>query len=190
MSLRYALMRRAAESRFRRAAARIEIGNGAQIRSYALRPARGGLFVLGENSIFAGRISMDREDACIRIGARSFIGKGLIVAAQSVEIGADVLMSWNCTIIDHQSHHIEFAKRSADVTNWLADKKDWSNVTIEPVRIGDKVWIGFGVSILPGVTIGEGAVVGAGSVVTRDVEPWTVVAGNPARKIKELPRPV
>lgn len=49
-----------------------------------------------------------------------------------------------------------------------------------PVRIADWVWIGVDAIVLPGVTVGEGAVVGAASVVTRDVEPYTVVAGNPA----------
>ncbi|MBV8923397.1 DapH/DapD/GlmU-related protein, partial [Bradyrhizobium sp.] len=56
-----------------------------------------------------------------------------------------------------------------------------------PVVIADKVWIGFNASILKGVTIGEGAVVGACSVVTRDVPPFAVVAGNPARVIRTLP---
>lgn len=54
------------------------------------------------------------------------------------------------------------------------------------VIIGNDVWIGAGAIIMNGVTIGEGAIVGAGSVVTRDVPPFTVVAGNPARIIKEL----
>ena len=49
----------------------------------------------------------------------------------------------------------------------------------------NNVWIATGAIILPGVTVGEGAVVGAGSVVARDVPPWTVVAGNPAREIKK-----
>lgn len=53
-----------------------------------------------------------------------------------------------------------------------------------PVRIGDDVWIGAGVIILKGVSIGDGAVIAAGSVVTRDVEAYAIVAGNPARKIK------
>ena len=54
-----------------------------------------------------------------------------------------------------------------------------------PITICDGVWIGARAIILPGVTIGEGAVVGAGAVVTHDVEPWSVVAGNPAKEIKK-----
>ena len=53
------------------------------------------------------------------------------------------------------------------------------------VIIGDRVWIGYRAIVLPGVTIGEGAVVGAGAVVTRDVSPYTIVAGNPAKVIGE-----
>ena len=54
-----------------------------------------------------------------------------------------------------------------------------------PITIGDGVWIGARAIILPGVTIGEGAVVAAGAVVTKDVEPWAVVAGNPAKVVKQ-----
>ena len=55
-----------------------------------------------------------------------------------------------------------------------------------PVTLGDRVWIGGGATILPGVTIGDDAVVGAGSVVTRDVPAAAVVAGNPARVLREI----
>lgn len=57
-------------------------------------------------------------------------------------------------------------------------------LTYAPVIVGPQVWIAARAFIGPGVTIGEGAVVGACAVVTKDVEPWTVVAGNPARFIK------
>lgn len=52
-----------------------------------------------------------------------------------------------------------------------------------PVSVGDRAWIGFRAIVLPGITIGEGAVVGAGAVVSRDVPPFVIVAGNPARQI-------
>jgi len=57
-----------------------------------------------------------------------------------------------------------------------------------PITMGDYAWIGINSTILPGVTIGEGAVVAASSVVTKDVPPYTVVAGCPAVKIKERAR--
>lgn len=53
-----------------------------------------------------------------------------------------------------------------------------------PITIGDGVWIGARAIILPGITIGEGAIVAAGAVVTKDVAPWSVVAGNPAKVVK------
>ncbi len=59
---------------------------------------------------------------------------------------------------------------------------------MRPVVIGDHVWIGARALICPGVTIGEGAVVGAGAVVTRDVAPYAIVAGNPARVIGQRTR--
>lgn len=59
-------------------------------------------------------------------------------------------------------------------------------ITCKPVKICRKAWIGAGATILPGVTVGENAVVGAGSVVTHDVPPNTIVAGNPARFIKNI----
>jgi acetyltransferase-like isoleucine patch superfamily enzyme len=80
--------------------------------------------------------------------------------------------------------------RRKDPVNLLEKKipMDWSSVRSKPVRIESDVWIGFKSSIMKGVTIGRGAVVAAGSVVTKDVLPYTLVAGNPSRFIRELPR--
>ena len=59
-----------------------------------------------------------------------------------------------------------------------------------PVRIEDNVFIFSNALVMPGVTIGEGAIVLAGSVVTKDVEPWTIVGGNPAKRIRERSRDI
>lgn len=56
------------------------------------------------------------------------------------------------------------------------------------IHVGEDCWLGGNVTVLPGVRIGQGSTVGAGSVVTKDVPPYTVVAGNPARKIRDVPR--
>ncbi|WP_263358973.1 acyltransferase [Acidicapsa ligni] len=71
--------------------------------------------------------------------------------------------------------------------DWYHGKKDWKTVILKPVRICDKSWIGLNAIVLKGVEIGEGAVVAAGSVVTKNVPSWTVVAGNPAKVIREIP---
>ena len=55
-----------------------------------------------------------------------------------------------------------------------------------PIHVGDTVWIGGGVRVLPGVSIGEGAVIGSGSVVTKDIPPRVIAAGNPCRVIREI----
>ena len=106
------------------------------------------------------------------------------------------MFSWGCTVMDNDAHSLNWRDRVNDVMDWkkgLEERKiglykNWSNVEASPVVIQDKCWIGFNVIILKGVTIGEGAVVAAGSVVTKDVAPYTLVAGNPARFIKDLPR--
>jgi len=86
--------------------------------------------------------------------------------------------------MDHDAHSLLFKNRKNDVVHWQA--LDWDAVGKAPVSIGDKCWIGAKSIILKGVRIGEGAIVGAGSVVTKNVPPWTIVAGNPARVIREL----
>ena len=165
--------------------ATIDISPHAKVDYRALRRHAGYLRV-GEGSIVEGRVVSDRQGSVVSIGRNTFIGGSTIVCAERIEIGDDVLISWGCTIVDHDSHALLWRDRRDDVRDWFAGKKDWSAVTIKPVSIRDKAWIGFNTIVLKGVTIGEGAVVGAGSVVTRDVAPFTVVAGNPARVIRSL----
>jgi len=131
-------------------------------------------------------VVFERESTRLSIGDRCFIGKGIISVAEDIEIGNDVLVSWGVTITDHNSHSVKFSDRRRDVADWHARNKNWTGVKTGKVVIQDKAWIGFNAIILKGVTIGEGAIVGAGSVVTKDVPPFTIVAGNPARVVREL----
>lgn len=142
--------------------------------------------IIGEGAIFEGHISADRNGCLVSIGANSFVGGSRLVCAERIEIGDDVLVSWGCTIVDHHSHALAWSGRKNDVREWYAGRKSWEGVKIAPVIIRDRAWIGFNAIILAGVTIGEGAVVGGGSVVTRDVPPMTIVAGNPARPVREI----
>jgi acetyltransferase-like isoleucine patch superfamily enzyme len=97
-------------------------------------------------------------------------------SAESVTIGKNVLVASNVLISDFD-HVLEPGGIPVTKSNKLISR---------PVKIEDNCWIGQNVVILKGVTIGHDSVIGANSVVTRDVPPCSVVAGNPARIIKNL----
>lgn len=101
---------------------------------------------------------------------RAIVGPGAYVYNKAmVTMGDDCVLSQNS----------ELCTASHDITSLLLPVKN------APISLGDKVWVASHVFIGPGVTIGEGAVVGARAAVFKDVEPWTVVGGNPARVIKK-----
>lgn len=105
------------------------------------------------------------------IGERNVINSGCLFDGRkfSIRTGSNVSIGPKATILTlgHDPRSATFEDRGGDVV------------------IGDRVWIGYRAIVLPGVTIGEGAVIGAGAVVTKDVEPYVIVGGNPARKIGE-----
>lgn len=151
---------------------------------------------IGEKSMIDSSFVFETESGHISVGNRVHIGGGTqLISRDGITIGNDVIIAWNCTIYDHNSHSVLWEERKDDVTlEWESAKsgnsplcnKNWSVVKSAPIHICDKAWLGFGVTVLKGVTIGEGAVVAAGSVVTKDVPPYTVVGGNPAALIRTL----
>lgn len=153
--------------------------------------------VIGDQCMINGHFVFEKESGKITIGNRVHIGNSTFISISGIEIGDDVTIAWGCTIYDHNSHSINWSERKDDTLQELKDykmfgdstrNKDWLNVKTAPIRIKNKAWIGFGVTILKGVTIGEGAVVAAGSVVTHDVAPYTLIGGNPAQVIKYIER--
>ena len=149
---------------------------------------------VGERGMLNIKIVFESVQGQVTIGDRVYIGGGTIICRENVTIGSDVTMAWGVSIYDHNSNSLDWRARAKTVRHFYEnygkpgcyEAIDWSGVASAPIVIEDKVWIGFDAVILKGVRIGEGAVVGARAVVTRDVEPYTVVAGNPARVIKQL----
>ena len=130
---------------------------------------------IGKNVVFQFRTEI-RGIHRLRIGAGTIIGDNALLAAQrGLTIGKNVNLSSNVSIYSGAHDHRDPYFRSTPTTT-------------RPITIGDRVWIGSNAVILTGVNIGEGAVVCAGCVVTKDVEPYAVVAGIPAKKVNERPR--
>ena len=111
----------------------------------------------------------------IEIGCNTVINRGTYLDGRdTLKIGNNVNVSHGSLIqtLTHDPHNPDFV------------------CLCKPVVIEDHVWIGARAIILPGVTIGEGAVIGAGSVVTRNVPPYTIAVGSPARVVKDRSREI
>lgn len=151
---------------------------------------------VGKDAMLGCVLSFESEAGKVIIGERTFIGNTQIICRSKVEIGDNVFIAWGGYIYDHNSHSVDYKERVNDINQQLKDykggknlilNKNWDVVDSKPIKICSHAWIGMNCIILKGVTIGEGAIVGAGSVVTKDVPAWTVVGGNPAKVVKELP---
>ncbi|MGM9551172.1 MAG: acyltransferase [Clostridia bacterium] len=128
-----------------------------------------GVVTLGDRVLLHRYVKLSAFGGKIEIGNNSYIGdRTEIHSGKMVKIGNNVNIAWDCNILDRDYHAFE---SECEV--------------VKPVVIEDHVWIGARSMVLKGVTIGEGAVVAAGSVVTKDVPGRCLVAGNPAKVIKE-----
>ncbi len=188
MNPRHALGAAVRRARRRRLGDAVTVGPGSQVDAMRVElRARPATVHVGASSSVSGVLVVERAGAGIVVGDRTSIGHGTILdAATGITVGDDVLISFDVLVFDHDSHSLDAEHRSGDVVAWMSGRKDWTHVPSAAVRFGDRCWVGARAIVLKGVTVGEGAVVGAGAVVTRDVEPFTVVAGNPARVIRQL----
>ena len=149
---------------------------------------------IGIRGIINTQIIFESQDGVVEIGDRAYIGGCKIICRNRVTIGSDVTMAWGITIYDHNSHSLDWRQRAKVVEHFYKtygtarcfEELDWTGVTSSPIVIEDKVWIGFDAVLLKGVRVGEGAIIAACSVVTHDVEPYTIVAGNPAVVVKRI----
>ena len=143
----------------------------------------------------------------IKIGARSLINKCLLDG--NINVGSNTTINGPytefyslqypikignfCSIargtnIQEHNHNIECITTYFIKYRIFNDVYGADAVSKGAIQIGNDVWIGTGSTILTGVTIGDGAIIAANSVVTKDVPDWTIVAGNPAKIIREIPK--
>lgn len=165
---------------------------------FLLTKVRGALLpILYGGITHRGRLRIDRGVSItarvVRAGQDVCLGPYVKLAGTgAIELGDGVVVNARCTL--EASHSITIGERSLLGPDTYIVDSDHRKPTasaglrsedqiVEPVNIGPDVWIGRGATILKGVTIGRGAVIGAHAVVTRDVAPFTTVAGVPARPI-------
>src|ERR1700729_2400132 len=153
-----------------------------------LNSTRPAAVTIGARTLFMGEVLIVRAGAEVRIGEWCFIGpQARIWSLQSIAIGDRVFVSHGVHIFDNNSHSLSAGERHARFRELQSEGRHLTPeaVVSRPVQIEDDVWIGFNAAVLKGVTVGRGAVVAAGCVVTRNVAPYTIVAGNPARVVGE-----
>jgi acetyltransferase-like isoleucine patch superfamily enzyme len=136
------------------------------------------------NRIFIGAYSSIRSNGYMRsnvfMGRHSGIGYRCTIAAgmhnfSGVSINPDTIMARESNYSDEELVRLGISR----------DRTSSKQMNSKPVIIGNDVYLGDGIIVMPGVTIGNGAVVAANTVVTHDVEPYTIVGGIPAKKIRD-----
>lgn len=139
-------------------------------------------YKFGRN-IYIGRAVYMWAKHLITIGDNFYIGKFSQIECDA-EIGNNVMLANFVALIGRHDHNYSEIGVPIRLAGKIRDD-DYSGQGLnEKVVIGDDVWVGHGSIILSGVEIGRGSIVAAGSVVTRDIESFSIYAGNPARKIK------
>lgn len=167
-----------------------EVGTGVRTGNFIHYICGRGDLIVGNDVLLDGKISIVfaarfSDHPTLRIGDRTGIGHDCrLVIGKSITIGEDCRIAGGVHILDSSGHPSDPDARRRGLPPESSE--------VRPVVVEDNVWIGARAIIMPGVTIGEGSVVSAGSVVVADVPPYTVVAGNPARRVASLraaPRP-
>jgi len=139
------------------------------------------------SSVYLGVMFDLGPNARVKLGEYVLMNGARIICDSEITIGDYSLISWNVVLMDNYRLPLDPAKRRAVLEHVpeSSPRRAAADVVALPIRIGTNVWIGFDCCVLPGVIVGDGAVIGARSVVTQNVPAYTVVAGNPARVVRD-----
>lgn len=146
-----------------------------------------GLISIGDNCRVYGALQ-SMGDGKITIGNHTAIyERSIIGSVNSINIGNCVLISNHVHIYDNNNHPTApNVRHRMCVEGFEGDAWRWVYSDSAPIVIEDDVWIGEYAAVLKGVTVGRGSIVASHAVVTKDVPPYSIVAGNPARVVKEI----
>lgn len=164
-----------------------KVGRGVTAGIYVPWVLGRGELVLGDYVRFDGKISINFAASFVArprlvIGEHTDVAHGTsFVVGREIRIGAHVQIAANCSFRDSGGHASDPESRRAG--------KPPADEDVKAIVVHDNVWIGNGAMILPGSEIGEGSIVAARSIVSGSVAAYTIVAGNPARRVGTLPRP-
>lgn len=139
-------------------------------------------------SVYLGTMFDVGTQGQVSLGNYALMNGVRIVCDDEIKIGDYALISWNVVLMDTYRVPLDPIERRKELAK-IPERKPRSidaKQSARPIHIGANVWIGFDACVLPGVNVGEGSIIGARSVVAEDVEPYTIVAGNPARVIRRL----
>ena len=118
----------------------------------------------------------------LTIGEGTYIGKGCTLQVNG-SIGKGVLIANAVGLIGRIDHDYSAVGVPVGFAPWIGDPDFKPDPALSELIVEDDVWIGYGAIVLSGLRVGRGAVIAAGSVVTRDVEPYAIMAGTPARLV-------
>ncbi len=142
---------------------------------------------IGDDSLIMGNMCVS-PNGSIEIGDHFYLGHRSVIGSEtSIKIGRCVIISNDVRIYDNNNHPTSpKARENMSLNGFSNDNWAWHHSVSAPVVIEDNVWIGQYSTILKGVTIGKGSIVATRAVVTKDVPPYTIVAGNPAKVVKQI----
>lgn len=153
-----------------------------KIRNLILKKTIWQRFSIGKN-LHAGRGVFLWAKKGITIGNNFYIGKYSVIECDA-QIGDNVIFANHVSLIGRYDHHYQQIGIPTRLASQIRDADyNWKGLD-QNIIIEDDVWIGLGSIILSGIKIGTGSIIAAGSVVTKDVEPYSIYGGNPAKKIR------
>lgn len=143
-----------------------------------------GRFLSSGKNLHIGKSGRLWAPDCLTLGDNVYLGKNVAIEANA-KIGNHVLIANSVTMAGRFDHDYTIVGTPVRFAPWIGDYSADHEIRKKCITIGDDVWIGTGAILLSPVDVGRGAIIAAGAIVVKDVAPYSIVGGNPAREIRK-----